>query len=446
MAKKVYEEANIRAIADKIREKSGSNSTYKTSEMPNGIDEVYEAGQNSMIDESKIIKGTATGEGSLVLNDVSEVPHKIKATIKVNESETFIAADVYYHFELPYDDTKPMPIKEINEAENKIICEYEYSWDGIEMLPHTCTITVLEGFDFSILKGALGIVSSYYATEFTVVHAKATSITLTVTDNDTKSATYRPNADGVIDNIVSYSPNMKFKLDGTNEITVEYHKSWGMQEEWNRFWDTYQDNGNRSRYAYAFAGVGWARKNMLPPKYPIVLQNGTFANRGMFQQFNQDKGSAGRYNLTEISSMIDASNMTNAHSMFADARVENLTLDLSNCTDATSMFNMGNAGGDVDGIYLKVSEKLKITTSMFAHCKNLKTLRFTEGSVLATSLSFAHSPMLDDESIDNIITTLKDLTGATAKTLTVHANVYDRMVERGVDALVTAKNWTLVRG
>ena len=52
MAKKVYEEENIRAIADKIREITGGDSTYKTAEMPSGIEEVYEAG---IIDHNKML-------------------------------------------------------------------------------------------------------------------------------------------------------------------------------------------------------------------------------------------------------------------------------------------------------------------------------------------------------------------------------------------------------
>lgn len=44
MAKKVYEEANIAAIAQKIRDKAEIDTTYTTAEMPNGIDEVYEKG------------------------------------------------------------------------------------------------------------------------------------------------------------------------------------------------------------------------------------------------------------------------------------------------------------------------------------------------------------------------------------------------------------------
>jgi len=47
MAKKVYEESKIQAIADAIREKSGSVALYNTSEMLYGVNEVYEAGRDA---------------------------------------------------------------------------------------------------------------------------------------------------------------------------------------------------------------------------------------------------------------------------------------------------------------------------------------------------------------------------------------------------------------
>lgn len=51
MAKKKYEEANIQSIADAIREKTGTDDTYKTSEMASGVNEVYEAGKKTAYDE-----------------------------------------------------------------------------------------------------------------------------------------------------------------------------------------------------------------------------------------------------------------------------------------------------------------------------------------------------------------------------------------------------------
>ena len=45
MANKLYDEASVHAIAEKIREKANTNATYTIAEMPSGIDAVYAAGQ-----------------------------------------------------------------------------------------------------------------------------------------------------------------------------------------------------------------------------------------------------------------------------------------------------------------------------------------------------------------------------------------------------------------
>ena len=47
MAKKKYEETNIQAIATAIREKTGTETTYKVADMASGVDEVYEAGKQA---------------------------------------------------------------------------------------------------------------------------------------------------------------------------------------------------------------------------------------------------------------------------------------------------------------------------------------------------------------------------------------------------------------
>ena len=47
MAKKVYEETNIAAIAETIREKTGGEEKYTTAQMPGGVGEVFEAGKKA---------------------------------------------------------------------------------------------------------------------------------------------------------------------------------------------------------------------------------------------------------------------------------------------------------------------------------------------------------------------------------------------------------------
>lgn len=217
----------------------------------------------------------------------------------------------------------------------------------------------------------------------------------------------------------------------------------GKQAERDRFWDTYQDYGNRAEYGYAFGGIGWVKTDLLPPKYPIILNNFIVGNYGIFRDFN--KSATTRYDMTEICRLLDCSNAVRLNGMFSNSCVENVTIDMSNCQVANDMFSCNMGGGDIDKIYLKVTEKLTSASSMFASCNKLETIRFTEDSVINVALSFAQSSKLTDESVDSIVNALKDLTGATSKTLTVHATVYDRMVELGKDALVTAKNWILAK-
>ena len=50
MANKKYEETDIQAIADTIREKTGSEDSYKVSEIASGVNEVYEAGKKAEYD------------------------------------------------------------------------------------------------------------------------------------------------------------------------------------------------------------------------------------------------------------------------------------------------------------------------------------------------------------------------------------------------------------
>lgn len=47
----------------------------------------------------------------------------------------------------------------------------------------------------------------------------------------------------------------------------------GQKSEYDRFWDGYQQNGNRTDYANAFAGQGWTT-DTFKPKYDIITSTG----------------------------------------------------------------------------------------------------------------------------------------------------------------------------
>lgn len=52
-----------------------------------------------------------------------------------------------------------------------------------------------------------------------------------------------------------------------------FYKNKGIQAEYDRFWDTYQQDGNRKDYRQAFAGYGWTPETF-KPKYDMHVTNG----------------------------------------------------------------------------------------------------------------------------------------------------------------------------
>lgn len=211
----------------------------------------------------------------------------------------------------------------------------------------------------------------------------------------------------------------------------------GKQAEREKFWDNYQDYGNRTAYGGAFAGQGWVKTGLLPPKYPMILDNSMSTNYYIFNCFNQ-YGTA-RYDMSEICKLLDCSNAPRLNSMFENANVENITIDMSNCQMASYMFGCGMGGGSINKVYLKVTEKLTTASGMFSSCVDLETIRFTEDSVINIALSFSSSP-LSKESIESIINALSPT--ATGKTLTLKKTAVQNAFGTDYDS---STEWTTLK-
>lgn len=213
----------------------------------------------------------------------------------------------------------------------------------------------------------------------------------------------------------------------------------GKKAEYDRFWDNYQDHGNRTQYGFAFGGKGWGKSGLLPPKYPIVLSSEAASQYNIFAYFNNGED---RYDMTEVCKMIDCSKAVRLNNMFYNASVENVTVDMSECQYANGFFSCGMGGGNIDKVCLKVTEKMKSATEMFNQCISIVTLRFTEDSTIAIAISFSHSKKLSSESVDSIINALQDKTGQTALKITFHTDVIARMTDEQVNKIL-AKNWQI---
>ena len=183
----------------------------------------------------------------------------------------------------------------------------------------------------------------------------------------------------------------------------------GKQAEYDAFWDSYQQNGNRKDYQYgAFGGLGWDDVTY-KPKYPITA--------------------------------------THVYSMYTGCRMTRITnVDFSNAPVFTNVFQVAQSLLYIDNIELPkasgmlsafngcirlqtigrlfVNENMTYT-STFANCSALENITFD--GVIGNDINFQRSTKLTRASIENIINHLSD--NGSGKTLTLSEAAVDKAFE-----------------
>jgi hypothetical protein len=209
----------------------------------------------------------------------------------------------------------------------------------------------------------------------------------------------------------------------------------GEKAEYDRFWDDYQYKGTRTAYAFSFGG--WTRE-AFTPKYSMAPENASY----MFAKMATPD--ANTWSLVELLERcgvtLDTSNCDNHTYMFFEniyvAEIPHI--DLSKSDYATNLFYFCFS---LKKVSITVAPNTVPNTSGWFHrCDALEDL--TINGTLDKSLSLQHSSKLTDASVQSVIDCLKDLTGATAQTLTFHKDVGNKLTQAQKDA-ISAKNWTL---
>lgn len=172
----------------------------------------------------------------------------------------------------------------------------------------------------------------------------------------------------------------------------------GAKSEYDRFWDAYQQKGNRVNYQIAFAGSGW-NSETLKPKYPIVS---TYC----FEMFR----SCGEVDLTKAGVPFDFSQSTSFSNFAYASEITHfgeinttgsnaLSYTFYNCSKLTT----------IDKLILKANGSQTMGGNQtFQGCGRLENI-VVEG-VIGSSINFQWSP-LSVESMKSIISALKDFTG-----------------------------------
>lgn len=232
----------------------------------------------------------------------------------------------------------------------------------------------------------------------------------------------------------TYDAFMKVIDNGDGITAHDIGVETGKQAQYDAFWDNYQDGGNRTNYQYGFAGVGW-NDETFKPKYDIKPTESShlFSGTGITDlvKLLNDR------NITlDLSKSVTTSYLVQSSTALQNLPVLNLTgrshinYFLYDCTALRS----------VEKVILKADGSQKFNQYSFMNLPALEEIRF-EGTI-GNSLEIKGSPLLSTASVNSIIGCLKDLTGATAQTLTLHSNVNERMTEQQI-LEVYNKNWTL---
>ena len=205
----------------------------------------------------------------------------------------------------------------------------------------------------------------------------------------------------------------------------------GEKAQYDAFWDAYQENGNKTVYTIyqgGFAGPYWTDETFRP-KYPIRTTDATL----MFRATRIT-------DLTKPGIHLDFSGCKVFNYAFAYSYgyLRKLPqLDLSGANNLVSTFD----SYDGTEMSLIVSENTIFASSTFNNVTKLTDL--TISGTIGKALNLNSCKALSNESIQNVIDHLADLTGQTTQTLTLNAEVGANCTD-GQKALITAKNWTLV--
>lgn len=209
----------------------------------------------------------------------------------------------------------------------------------------------------------------------------------------------------------------------------------GKQAEYDAFWDNYQQSGNRDNYEYGFSGNGW-NDETFKPKYDI-----------------RPTKAGNIFTLTSITDLVQLLDTQGVHLDFSNVSdtgyisVNSKTLTTFPTADCRkrSHMNYTFSGCDklrsIEKVILKSDGSQAFSANSFNALSALEEIRF-EGCI-GKSLEIKGSPLLSTESVNSIISCLKDLTGTTSQILTFHADVGARLTEVQ-STTITAKNWQLV--
>lgn len=393
-------------------------------------DKVFEAGQSSMVDKSKIRKKTASGVGALHIDDVSEIPHKVSVTLTsdIVEDLSDVTVTVCGKNLFNFNNISEK-VSQITKFEDGTIIVSGYPASTAKTLAELCpnmrvgqTISfsmitnglnqiyllnsnsgnnkyIINGETFIVTEDLLNSKVYFYNQLDMVSDATITDIQFEIGNIITKYEPYfSQNNCRVIEGLVSThetSPIMNITTDADVNIEVTYNRSYGMH----RFFSEIQQNGERTNYYYAFYGKHWNDITFYPVYdiKPSGNSNNTFAS---------SKISNIKQRLVECNVALDFSLADPAQALFSKASTTELPdLTFISARGLPDLFSDAVNLKTVGIVTLK-EDGSQVLTRAFQNCNALENITF-DGAI-GQDLDIHWSTLLTKESIISIINALYD--------------------------------------
>lgn len=238
----------------------------------------------------------------------------------------------------------------------------------------------------------------------------------------------------------SICPIMNFLTD--SEITVDYYGSYGMQTEYDRFWDNYQRLGARASYGAMFMEKRW-NDAIFKPKYDMITS-------GEASQMFYMTGVTDLEGILERQGVvIDCSECTNGQYMFGWSNITRVPeLNLAKCKNTLNMFAHYAGKSPLKSIRKIISGEATVyASSCFSNCSELEHCIF-EG-IVTSDINMQWSTKLNLESLVSLINCLKnfyqdDPDNTRTKTITLSSESWallDTYVYENMPEWSDAKDW-----
>ena len=207
----------------------------------------------------------------------------------------------------------------------------------------------------------------------------------------------------------------------------------GRREEYDAFWDSYQENGNRVRYQQGFSGNGW-NNNTFRPKYNLVAKQAYMMFRDCLIVGDLTKI------LEDLGISLSFSGCTNLQYAFYNCKFTKTGLVDFTAVTSTAM-SAFEYSSDLETVEIKVNENT-VFNQMFTNCTALINL-VIHGTIGQNGFNVSWSTLLSHDSLMSIINALQDKSGTTGSWVCTLGTVNLDKLSDAEKAIATQKGWSL---